>query len=373
MKKVIMIPARSGSKRVKKKNLRLLSGKPLIAYTMETAVKTGLPTYVNSDCDIILSLAKQYGCTPYKRDASLCTDSSTNDQFMHDFIANVDCKYVLQLLPTSPFVTKDEILNFASEMEKYDTLVSVKEAQIGCVYDSEPINFSKTLPNPPSQEMNPVKVYATALMGWESSVFKKNIEDLGCGYHGGDGNTGYFTLSGWSTIDIDKEEDFMMAESVAQMIPFENLYKPFYYEAETYSDDFVPRVLSDDGVSEGNPDVANRVVVSVSELMESNSDKNSWYHTLVNTENNSCTLINQLPGEGNRRHYHAKWNEWWYILRGKWKFDIEDETYEVKQGDLVFIQKGKNHKITAIGETIASRLAVSRYDVEHIYKGLRQE
>ena len=54
MKKVIMIPARSGSKRVKKKNIRLLSGKPLISYAIESAMSTGLPVYVNSDCDIIL-------------------------------------------------------------------------------------------------------------------------------------------------------------------------------------------------------------------------------------------------------------------------------------------------------------------------------
>ena len=88
MKKVIMIPARSGSKRIKKKNLRLLSGKPLIAYTMETAARTGLPVYVNSDCNIILSLAKNYGCIPYKRDKSLCTDSSTNDEFIGNLLSS---------------------------------------------------------------------------------------------------------------------------------------------------------------------------------------------------------------------------------------------------------------------------------------------
>lgn len=367
MKKVIMIPARSGSKRVKNKNLRLLSGKPLIAYVMETAQKTDLPVYVNSDCDIILSLAKDYGCFPYKRDKALCEDSSTNDQFMNDFMSNVECDYVLQVLPTSPFVTVEEISRFSNEMTNYDTLVSVKDAQIGCVYDGEPVNFSKALPNPPSQEMNPVKVYTTALMGWKCSKFKENIKDLGCAYHGGHGNTGYFTLSGWSTVDIDREEDFMIAESIAQMIPFEKMYKPFYYEPETYSDSFVPRVLREDGVSSGDATRPNKEVISVTDLMSQGTDEKSWYHTLVDTENNSCTLINQLPGEGNRRHYHAKWNEWWYILRGQWKFDIEDKSHIVKSGDLVFIEKGKKHKITAVGDKIASRIAVSRYDVEHIY------
>ena len=126
--------------------------------------------------------------------------------------------------------------------------------------------------------------------------------------------------------------------------------------------------MEDDGIFAGNPSTSNRVVTSVKELMDKGSEKEAWYHTLVDTENNSCTLINQLPGEGNRQHYHAKWNEWWYILRGQWLFEIEDKSYNVKAGDLVFIRKGSWHKITAIGTKMSSRLAVSRYDVEHIYK-----
>ena len=368
MKKVIMIPARSGSKRVKKKNIRLLSGKPLISYAIESAMSTGLPVYVNSDCDIILGLAKDLGCIPYKRRKDLCDDSSTNDQFVLDFIDNVEADYLLQVLPTSPFITKDEIIEFSKEMINFDTLISVKDAQIGCVYDGAPINFDKKKQNPPSQEMEPVKVYATSLMGWRSSTFRENMNNLGCAYHGGTGKTGYFTLHGWPTVDIDNESDFMMAESIAQILPFENLYRPFYYDPQTYSDDFVPRVLKEDGIFAGNPSTANKVVVSVKELMEKGTDKEAWYHTLVDTENNSCTLINQLPGEGNRQHYHAKWNEWWYILRGEWLFEIEDKSYNVKVGDLVFIEKGCWHKITAIGTKMSSRLAVSRYDVEHIYK-----
>ena len=363
----IMIPARSGSKRVKKKNLRLLSGKPLIAYVMETALKTKFPVYVNSDCEVILSLAEEYGCIPYKRDKSLCQDSSTNDNFAYDFMNSVDCDYVLQVLPTSPFVTVEELNQFSKDMVNYDTLVSVKDAQIGCVYKGKPINFKKDLKNPPSQEMEPVKVYATALMGWKVSNFKRNMLKLGCAYHGGEGNIGYFTLKGWSTVDIDNEEDFMIAESIAQMIPFEKMYQPFYYEPETYFDSFVPRVLKEDGVLSGDPSMSNREVISVTRLMKEGDDTSSWYHTLVDTENNSCTLINQLPGEGNRKHYHAKWNEWWYILRGQWRFEVEDKIHNVKAGDLVFIRKGRKHKITAIGDKIASRIAVSRYDVEHIY------
>ena len=93
----------------------------------------------------------------------------------------------------------------------------------------------------------------------------------------------------------------------------------------------------------------------------------AWYKTLVDSDSNSCTVVNQMPGEGNRRHYHAKWNEWWYILEGEWEWEIDNKKRIVKKGDIVFMKKNRPHKITAKGEKIAIRMAVSRSDVEHVY------
>ena len=69
MKIVAMIPARLGSKRVPKKNLRLLNGRPLISYNIETAVKSGVfdEVYVNSEAEIFSGIAKEYGARYYKR------------------------------------------------------------------------------------------------------------------------------------------------------------------------------------------------------------------------------------------------------------------------------------------------------------------
>jgi quercetin dioxygenase-like cupin family protein len=110
----------------------------------------------------------------------------------------------------------------------------------------------------------------------------------------------------------------------------------------------------------------NNEIVSLSNIIEKNGES-SWSKRLVNTENNSATLISQIPGEGNRRHYHPNWNEWWYIVDGVWEWEIEGEVKRVKKGDVVFIGKNRLHKITAVGDKPAIRLAVSREDVEHIY------
>lgn len=133
------------------------------------------------------------------------------------------------------------------------------------------------------------------------------------------------------------------------------------------SDANVPNILKGDGVENSVFDMANKGVVGVGDLIEKYGRTSSWSHTLVDTESNSATLICQLPGEGNRRHFHPDWNEWWYIVEGVWEWEIEGRKKTIKQGDLVFISKGEKHKITARGDKVAIRIAVSRYDVAHVY------
>ena len=78
-------------------------------------------------------------------------------------------------------------------------------------------------------------------------------------------------------------------------------------------------------------------------------------------------MIAQLKGEGNRMHFHPNWDEWWYIIKGSWKWIIEDREILIKKGDVVFIERNKKHKIIANSKNLSIRLAVSRSDVEHVY------
>jgi len=129
----------------------------------------------------------------------------------------------------------------------------------------------------------------------------------------------------------------------------------------------VPSILKKDGVEHSIFDQKNKVKVNVNDIIN-NGCKTSFSHTLINTESNSATLISQLPGEGNRRHYHSDWDEWWYILAGKWQIEIEGDIIIAEKDDVVLIQRGNKHQITAIGDEPAVRIAVSRYDVDHIYE-----
>ena len=129
----------------------------------------------------------------------------------------------------------------------------------------------------------------------------------------------------------------------------------------------VPSILVKDGIEQCDFAHENTPRVHVPDIIASMDNTKSWCWRVINTENNSATLLSQMPGEGNRLHYHPNWNEWWYIVDGQWQWNIEKRKRIVSKGDVVFIPKGKIHKITAVGSKPAIRLAVSREDVAHVY------
>lgn len=375
MSKIIaMIPARIGSQRIPMKNIRLLNNKPLISFIIEAAIKSNVFTdiYINSENGIFLKIARDYKCKFYQRPIELASNTATNDQFAADFIENVPCDILVQLLPTSPFITPEEIKKFVGVMvdKKYETLISVNRIQIECIYKDKPINYIKTEQTQPSQTLTPIFSYACGIMGWNTTSFKNNMLSYNSAYHGGIGKTGYFELSGYSTVDVDNESDFQLAEAIAQNT--NSIPKPATYyksnDRSEHSEVDVPSILKKDGVIFIEQlDEYIGSLSNISEIINKMPKDISWSKRLVNSENNSATLISQLPGEGNRLHYHSDWNEWWYIVDGEWEWMIEGKVIHVKKDDVVFIDKGKLHKITAIGNKPAIRLAVSREDVAHIY------
>lgn len=369
-----MIPARLGSKRVPRKNLRLILGKPLIAYIIEAAKASNSfdEIYVNSESDIFGEIAEEYGVNFYKRDPKFSTDQTINDEFALDFIENVECNILFQLLPTSPLVSGNEIRDFVDGMlhEGCQTYVSVVKHQIACLHGDNPINFTRNERHRSSQEMSPVFNYATVFMGWDAENFRRSIKEIGSGYHGGHGKTGYFELSGLATIDIDEEDDFRLAEVAIRAISDVRAASvPQFYESrrDEAAEVDVPTILARDGVVVSDFDHENLPVTDIDKVIDEMDSSVSWCRRVINTESNSATLISQLPGEGNRLHYHPEWNEWWYILRGQWKWNIGHDERIIQPGELVFMPKNVWHKITAVGDVPAVRLAVSRGDVAHVY------
>ena len=228
-----MIPARLGSQRVIKKNLRLINNKPLIQYIIDTVKKCKFfdSIYLNSEAEIFSKIAKSNSIKFYKRDKKLSSNNSTNDEFALDFMQNIQGDALVQILPTSPLIEIDDINNFVKYFvtKKPKTLISVNEHRIASVYKKKPINFKKYKKNPPSQLMIPILSYSTVLMAWDYTAFKKNMQKFNSAYHGGSSTTDYFPLSPLAGIDIDEEKDFLLVEKMLLSKNIKNS-KPKYFK-----------------------------------------------------------------------------------------------------------------------------------------------
>lgn len=111
-----IIPARGGSKGVPRKNIRHISGKPLIAWTIESALQSKFidRTILSSEDEEIICVAKKWGCeVPFIRPVELAQDDTPGiDPILHAMEA-LDEKYdyVVLLQPTSPLRAAEDIDN----------------------------------------------------------------------------------------------------------------------------------------------------------------------------------------------------------------------------------------------------------------------
>ncbi|MBQ1488874.1 MAG: pseudaminic acid cytidylyltransferase [Lachnospiraceae bacterium] len=135
MGKIAIITARGGSKRIPKKNIREFLGKPILAYSIEAALGSGLfdEVMVSTDSTEIADIAERFGAkVPFYRSDATSNDYATTN----DVILEVLDKYerrgenfdiAVCLYPTAPFVTAQKLISAVKELEDSDadTLIPV--------------------------------------------------------------------------------------------------------------------------------------------------------------------------------------------------------------------------------------------------------
>lgn len=114
---VCIITARGGSKRIPRKNIRDFCGKPIIVYSIEAALKSGLfdEVMVSTDDDEIAAIAAEYGASvPFMRSEENSGDCSATADVVREVLAEYEKRglafdIVCCLYPTAPFVSPDEL------------------------------------------------------------------------------------------------------------------------------------------------------------------------------------------------------------------------------------------------------------------------
>jgi len=234
-KYVAEIPARIGSNRVKKKNIRLLNGRPMIQYSIEACNNASKidKVFVNTDSDLIGQIAIDNGAEYYERKKHLASDTAKQDEFNYDFLKNTDCEVIVMVNPVSPLIESCDIDNAIDYFERanIDTLISVKKEQLHAFYQSKPLNFDTNILLPATQDIDPVLICTWNICIWKKEVFVKSFETEG--HAAFSGVIGQWAIDPIKAIKISYEEDFRMAEDIIKAR--ESLsedYKPEYYDKD---------------------------------------------------------------------------------------------------------------------------------------------
>jgi len=182
---IAIIPARGGSKRIPKKNIKLLLGRPLIYYSIQQAKEAKYidEVYVSTDNEEISEVAQSFGATVIKRPKYLATDiSSTEDVIFHVILSVIKRKYidldnsfVVLLQPTSPLKYSDDIEKAIEKIVKDggDSLLGVcKNDKFLWSQDGKSLNYD-FMYRPRSQDKKWEFIESGALYITRLSLFMK--------------------------------------------------------------------------------------------------------------------------------------------------------------------------------------------------------
>lgn len=135
MRSLAIITARGGSKRIPRKNIRPFCGKPILAYSIEAAIKSGLfdTVMVSTDDKEIAEIAESYGAeVPFFRSEKTSNDFATTNDVLLEVLAEYEARgehfdLGCCIYPTAPFITADRIRQAVETLTESDaeTLIPV--------------------------------------------------------------------------------------------------------------------------------------------------------------------------------------------------------------------------------------------------------
>lgn len=211
-----IIPARSGSKGLKHKNIKEFKGKPLMAHTIEAALNTKVfdKLIVSTDSTAYAAIAEKYGASADMRPERLSEDDSSTIDVINYILSNEDkYDYFVLLQPTSPLRKEEHILEAVDKImkTKAKSLVSVCESEhspllMGTLDDSMNMHgFIKSKNNKRRQDLNKYYRINGSIYIMDTDEFKKDQNFYG-------ENSIAYIMDNMSSIDIDNEMDFEIAK-----------------------------------------------------------------------------------------------------------------------------------------------------------------
>ena len=225
MRCLCVIPARGGSKRIPRKNIKPFLGRPIISYAIETALKSGLfdEVMVSTDDEEIASIARQYGASvPFMRSAFAASDTATDMDVLREVLTEYaklgkNFDVFCSLYPCTPLVTVEKL---------QEGLKIYKESNVDLVFpvvrystcplkdfvirNGELVRLFPEYTYTRTQDMEPVYAGAGQFYYYNARTYmeKTDVERKCVG----------FEIPERETQDIDNEFDWKLAEFKYKLI-----------------------------------------------------------------------------------------------------------------------------------------------------------
>ncbi len=226
---IAIIPARGGSKRIPRKNVRSLDGQPLLAYTIEAARVSGLfqRVVVSTDDPEIARLAEAFGAeAPFLRNAALADDQTPVSAATVDALCRLDphgtsFAHVAQLMANCPLRNSDDIVQSYRQFVESHAAVQISITRFGWqnpwwAFERSPdLRLSPLFPDKMCQRSQdlPELFCTTGAVWWTKSDVLRREKTFHINER-----------TGWEIpwrhgLDIDTEEDWLMAEVLLRLPP----------------------------------------------------------------------------------------------------------------------------------------------------------
>lgn len=208
----VLIPVRSGSVRVKNKNIKPFAGSNLLSIKIQQMkrIKGIDGIIVNSNSDEMLDIAKSLGAETVKRDEYFASNTVSMNEVYQNMAENCDCGTIIFADATNPLIKDETIENclksYFANLDKYDSLATVNDVKQFMWLDNKPINYDANN-KPKSQDLPDIVAlnHAICILPRELMISKRDI----IGY-----KPNLYKIDSVEATDIDNSIDFEFAEFI---------------------------------------------------------------------------------------------------------------------------------------------------------------
>ena len=228
MNKIAVIPVRSGSKRLPKKNYKSFNSRNLAEIARDKCLAAGIfdKIIISSDDPFFAELVNCNEVDFLQRTENLADDNATTDRVVDFFFKQFPTSAsILWVNSVSPLQSIEDIKNCGLRLNDpdVDCVMAVNTLYQHCCIANKPLNFVPNNPFEKTQDLEPIQRYIYSCMGWKRETY---VEHRSRGFKGlFPGNMALVEASTLAGMLIKYEEDFIFCskmEEAMRVIPINN-------------------------------------------------------------------------------------------------------------------------------------------------------